>query len=111
MILSFVFALVILSSNTTIAQQSGTGTPKGQGKYFVDQNGDGICDNFGTKVGQKNSKKANGTGVCNGTGNGTVKGTGVCNGTGKGTGVCNGTGVCDGTGSGTKGMGNRSGKK
>lgn len=46
---------------------------------FVDANGDGICDNFGTGT-------CKGTGTCTGTG----KGTGT--GTGKGTGTCNGTG-------------------
>ncbi len=104
--LSLVFALGILFTNATYAQQKGTGTPKGQGQYFVDQNGDGICDNLGTCTGQKvgNAQKANSNGNQNGTGlKGAGNGTGVCNGTG------NGTGVCDGTG--PKGSGLRGGKK
>lgn len=118
--LSLVFAIGLMLSSTTFAQQKGTGTPKGQGQYFVDQNGDGICDNFGTNAGQKagNAKKGKGFGPQDGTGNkgqgphdgtgyGAGKGTGVCNGTGNGGG--NGTGTCDGTG--PKGNANRGGKK
>ena len=116
--LSLVFALGILFSSSVFAQTKGTGTPKGHGQFFVDQNGDGICDNLGTHQGQKagNLKKGNGVGAQDGTGfKGNGKGTGVCNGTGSG--VCNGTGtgsgsgtgVCDGTG--PKGNSFRGGKK
>ncbi len=112
--LSLVFALGILLSSSTLAQQKGTGTPKGQGQYFVDQNGDGICDNYGTHMGQKagNAHKGKGMGPKDGTGlkgQGTQDGTGYGAGKGNGTGTCTGTGVCDGTG--PKGNGNRGGRK
>lgn len=104
--LSVVMALGFLFTESAYAQQKGTGTPKGQGQYFVDQDGDGICDNYGTHVGQKlgNGGKGKGYGPKNGTG---YKGNGPKDGTGYGAGK--GTGVCDGTG--PKGNMNRGGRK
>jgi hypothetical protein len=109
--LAVVLALGVMFTNSVYAQQKGTGTPKGQGQYFVDQDGDGICDNVGTHQGQKMGK-GKGYGPKDGTGNkgqgpkdGTGFGSGNCTGTGTGT----GTGVCDGTG--PKGSMNRGGKR
>jgi hypothetical protein len=110
--LAVVFALGLMFTETAAAQNKGTGTPKGQGQYFVDQDGDGICDNVGTHQGQKNGNTAKGkrSGPKDGTG---FKGNGPKDGTGNGSGTCNGTGtgtgICDGTGS--KGSMNRGGKK
>ena len=108
--LAVVFALGMMFTDSVYAQQKGTGTPKGNGQYFVDQDGDGICDNFGTHQGQKmgNGQKGKGMGPNDGTGN---KGKGPKDGTGygAGSGNCTGTGVCDGTGQ--KGAANRGGKK
>lgn len=103
--LSVVFALGLLFTQSASAQQKGTGTPKGQGQYFVDQDGDGICDNVGTGIGKKtgNGSKGKGYGAKDGSGN---KGVGPKDGTGYGAGK--GTGVCDGTG--TQGM-KRQGRK
>lgn len=106
------FALTAMVSTSAIAQQKGTGTPKGSGQFFVDQDGDGICDNIGTHQGQKNGagSQGKGYGKKDGTGN---KGAGPKDGTGygAGNGTCTGTGagagVCDGTGS--KGAANRGG--
>lgn len=111
--LAVVAALGIMFSNDVLAQQKGTG--KARGAQFVDQNGDGVCDNFGTTSGQKmgNGAKAKGYGPGDGTGNmgqGPKDGTGYGKAAGNGTGVCDGTGpktgsgagVCDGTG--PKGM-------
>lgn len=92
--LAVVVALSFLFTDTASAQ---TGTPKGQGLYFVDQDGDGICDNIGTRAGQKSGN------AIRGKGNGPKDGTGFRAGGG------NGTGVCDGTG--PKGNMNRSGRK
>ena len=95
--LAVILALGVLFTDSASAQEKGTKTQKEQGKgqYFSDQDGDGICDNVGTKMGQKsgNGMKGKGNGPKDGTGN---KGVGPKDGTGYGSG--NGTGVCDGTG-------------
>jgi hypothetical protein len=93
MALALVGALTILFSHDSFAQQKGTGTGTvKKGMHFVDQDGDGVCDNFATKG---TAKIGTGTGVCDGTG---PKGKGMGMKNGNGTGVCTGTGVCDGTG-------------
>lgn len=120
MALALVGALGVMFSHDALAQQKGTGT--GRGTQFVDQDGDGVCDNFGTRSGQKmgNSSKGKGYGPGDGTGNmgqGPKDGTGYGKMAGSGTGICDGTGpkggagtgVCDGTG--RKGMQGRSGNK
>ena len=93
-------ALAVMFSDTAAAQQKGNGTPKGQGQYFVDKDGDGICDNVGTHQGQKMGNAGKGYGKKDGTGN---QGVGPKDGTGYGAGKCGGT--CDGTG--PKGSANR----
>lgn len=93
--LSIVVALGLLFTDSASAQQKGSTKAKSQGQFFVDQDGDGICDNVGTHSGQKmgNGSKGKGNGPKDGTGN---KGVGPKDGTGFGAG--HGTGVCDGTG-------------
>jgi hypothetical protein len=93
--LAVILALGVLFTDSASAQNKGTKTQDGKGQYFIDQDGDGICDNVGTNMGQKmgNGMKGKGNGPKDGTGN---KGVGPKDGTGYGSG--NGTGVCDGTG-------------
>jgi hypothetical protein len=44
--------------------------PSHQGQYFVDKNKDGICDNYGMRIGLKSQvKKGKGYGPGDGTGN------------------------------------------
>lgn len=105
----FVIAIFAFST-VTFAQglKDGSGFKGGKstGAKYIDANGDGVCDNFGTansgmKAGGQ-GKGQMGKGKGNGMGQG-LKGSGTCTGTG------NGTGVCDGTG--PKGrMGGRAGK-
>lgn len=94
---TFIFAAVTLNAQ---AKNQNTGTKAGTGQrgaFFVDANGDGICDNFNTTTGIRNgSGRKYGAGRGFGMNNGG--GYGVCNGTGKGAGGRYGTGVCDGTG-------------
>lgn len=106
--LTVVLALGLLYADSASAQQKGTETPKAHGQFFVDQDGDGICDNVGTHAGQKmgNGSKGKGYGPKDGTGN---QGQGPKDGTGYGAGKGSGTGVCDGTG--PKGNMNRGGRR
>jgi hypothetical protein len=102
-------ALGLMFTNDAAAQQKGGGTGK-RGALFVDQNGDGVCDNFGTTAGQKlgngSQGKGYGPGDCSGNmGQGPKDGTGY----GKKSGLCTTTGVCDG--SGPKGSQGRRGNK
>jgi hypothetical protein len=96
------------TANKATKQDTPTGKTQ-RGALFVDKDGDGVCDNFGTKAGQKaGMQKRNGKGYGPGDGtgnqgNGPKDGTGF--GAGKGTGT--GTGNCDGTGP----KGNRGGQK
>lgn len=103
--LALVAALGLFLTDSATAQ---TKTPTGKGTYFVDKDGDGVCDNLGTNVGQKmgNGNRGKGFGPGDGTGN---KGQGPKDGTGFGARSGNGTGVCDGTG--PKGTQARAGRK
>jgi hypothetical protein len=65
-----------------------------RGANFIDADGDGVCDNFGTKAGMQ-ANRGKGKGPGNGTGN---QGVGPKDGTGYGAGKGTGTGTCDGTG-------------
>ena len=56
------------------------------GRNFVDADGDGICDNYGS------NGCGNGYGYGNGYCNGNGNGNGYCNGNGNGNGYCNGNG-------------------
>ena len=123
-------SIVLLFTITMSAQtQTGNGLAKGvkvqtattsaiqTGLNWVDENGDGICDNYGTEnQGSKQGlgRKGKGQGLNNGTGTrgGFGDGTGVRpqDGTGFGRkgGNATGTGTCDGTG--PKGSGSRGNK-
>ncbi len=103
--IAVVFSVLFLAS-TANAQTTGSGQGKGVKTNWVDANGDGICDNFGTSnQGSMNSGK--GFGKKDGTGNPLRP----QNGTGYGAkgGNLTGTGVCDG--SGPKGSAARRGGK
>lgn len=118
--LAFTFVMI---TNLTFAQDAQVQTQnKVQKTNWVDADGDGICDNFGTaaqgskqqnKKLKKGSKAGTGQGLGNGYGDGTASrpqdgtGFGKKNGAGKGTGLCTGTGNPD---SGHKGSGRRGGK-
>ncbi|GMV95310.1 MAG: hypothetical protein AMXMBFR82_50880 [Candidatus Hydrogenedentota bacterium] len=100
-----------MAAGPVMAQQ---GTPSGKGVNYVDADGDGVCDNYGTSAcnGCQGGKgQGKGQGVCDGTGKGQGKGKGqgVCDGSGKGQGKGQGKGkgTCDGTG---KGQGKGKGK-
>jgi hypothetical protein len=96
--LALVGAFSLMVTNSAMSQQKGAGIGK-RGAQFIDQNGDGVCDNFGTKSGQKmgNGNKGKGFGPGDGTGN---KGKCPKDGTGYGSKSVSGTGtgICDGTG-------------
>ena len=93
-------------NNKMVKAQSSLGTNT-QSANWVDADGDGVCDNFGTvNQGQGNGK---GYGLKDGSGAGVRPQDGT--GFGKLNGGGNGTGICDGTGSSSKGSQKRSGKK
>ena len=113
------FFLAIISNSTFAQEVQNTNQQQLRQANWVDANGDGICDNFGTaSQGSRNAnKKMNkglnkgvGQGLANGTMNGNGDGTGVRPQDGTGFGKKNGNGICDGTGnagSGRKGSGRR----
>ncbi|MFH1198348.1 MAG: hypothetical protein V1720_21785 [bacterium] len=104
-----VIAFLFFSTNINAQNQGkgngtpGSGNPDAPKVNWVDANGDGICDNFGTT--NQGSGKGKGYGKKDGTGNHVRP----QDGTGYGKKGGNGTGICDGTGS--KGRGNRGGNK
>jgi hypothetical protein len=106
------FAQTVNKEQTKVAakDQAKVVSKAQRGANFIDADGDGICDNAGTKTGMQN-KRGKGKGPGDGTGN---KGVGPKDGTGYGatskgssTGTGTGTGTCDGTGP----KGYRGGKK
>jgi hypothetical protein len=89
-----------------VKEQTLQGT-NNTGPNWVDENGDGICDNVGTsKQGQGNGQ-GKGYGLKDGSGSHVRPQDGT--GYGKAAGAGNGTGDCDGTGS--KGSSKRKGGK
>jgi hypothetical protein len=101
-----------IKNQNMVKAQTTQGTQT-QARNWVDADGDGICDNVGTGVGQQlkgaNANSGNGKGnrkggYGDGTGIRPQDGTGLGAGVGTGT----GTGVCDGTG--PKGAVKRSGR-
>ena len=62
-------AAVVLSVGAASAFAAG----HGQGRYFVDENGDGICDNQGSGCGRYFVDE-NGDGVCDNQGSGCRRG-------------------------------------
>ena len=106
LILAAIFTF-ILFSNSTYAQSTGSPGSQGvRGTNWVDANGDGICDNYGT-ANQGSLQNGNGYGKKDGTGNPVRPQDGT--GYGKKSGNATGTGVCDGTG--PKGNTKRGGRK
>ena len=90
---------IVLVAVTASAQSRPTTAPAGQGTTvgpnFVDNNGDGICDNFQAGT-PKGPGQGRGRGYGRGMGNGTH--VGPQDGTGFGPGAQAGGGTCDGTG-------------
>lgn len=114
---AFLSVILLLTISLSAQTQNGNGAVKGlkaqsatlngtqTGLNWIDENGDGICDNYGTEnqgTGQRlgrRGKAVNGTtGQVGGYGDGTgvrpQDGTGFGRKAGNGT----GTGTCDGTG-------------
>ena len=103
--LAIVLFTITLLTGTMFAQQQlgdGTGNPNAPRTNWVDANGDGICDNFGTDLQGANSKRMK-------MNKGLNKGTGAGDGTGNGLGDGSGLKPQDGTGFGRKGSGNANG--
>lgn len=104
-LLTSILFLVFFFTSHSYAQSTPSGNGKGAKINWVDADGDGICDNFGT--GQQASKSGKGYGKKDGTGNPVRPQDGT--GFGKKGGNATGTGACDGTG--PKGSANRGGRK
>lgn len=116
--LSAILILVSIFSTTVFAQSQGTNQNRkmvkaqsmqsttGQGVNWVDADGDGICDNFGTN--NQGSGNGKGYGLKDGTKGGTRPQDGTGFGKMNGAGNGSGTGDCDGTGS--KGSSRRGGR-
>ena len=97
--LAIVLFTITLFTGTMFGQQllgDGTGNPDAPRTNWVDADGDGICDNFGTDLQGSNSKNMK-------MNKGLNKGTGVGDGTGNGFGDGSGIKPQDGTGFGRKG--------
>jgi hypothetical protein len=117
--LSAILILVSIFSTTAFAQSQQNNQNRkmvkaqsmqsttGQGVNWVDADGDGICDNFGTN--NQGSGNGKGYGLKDGTNGGTRPQDGTGFGKMNGAGNGSGTGVCDGTGS--KGNSRRGGRK
>jgi hypothetical protein len=94
-----IFAIAILTVTLFVsninAQTQSNPNKSTTGKNWVDSNGDGICDNFGTAA-QGKGYAGRGYGKKDGTGNPVrpMDGTGY----GAKAGSMNGTGVCTGAG-------------
>jgi len=80
------FAVTLLSGSVFAQQGQGLKNDKGNGlqRNWLDADGDGICDNYGTFLqgANRQAKMMNkgvnrGTGVADGTGNGFGNGSGV----------------------------------
>ena len=72
-LLTFALNSTARAQNDPKAKTAKTTTTQ-HGPNFVDEDGDGICDNAGTGVGKQNRKggkgQGQGTGTCTGTGTG-----------------------------------------
>ena len=109
LVLAAVLSLVLLSTSSFAQATNGTGS-QGQGTQinWVDANGDGICDNFGT-ANQGSLGKGKGYGKKDGTGNPVRPQDGTGYGRKGGNAAANATGTCDGTG--PKGSARRGGRQ
>ncbi len=106
---AFLFAVIFsiaLFTSSSYAQSTDGTVPTGKGASWVDANGDGICDNFGTSN-QGSLRTGKGYGKKDGTGNPARPQDGT--GFGAKAGNATGTGACDGTG--PKGSAKRGGRK
>ena len=77
MVMGTISAALVLSMAVTGAFAAGYG--KGRGRNFVDANGDGVCDNYGTGTGCGRGQyfvDADGDGVCDNYGTGAGAGCG-----------------------------------
>ena len=91
MVMGTISAALVLSMAVTGAFAAGYGN--GRGHNFVDANGDGVCDNYGTGTGRgQYFVDANGDGVCDNYGTGCGRGQYFVD--------ANGDGVCDNYGTG-----------
>ncbi len=117
---AIVLFTVALLTGTMFAQErklDGTGNPDAPKVNWVDEDGDGVCDNFGTELQGANSqnrkmnKRQNkGNGSRNVTGNRYGDGSGLSPQDGTGFGRKNGTSTSDGTSTFQKGSGRRGSK-
>ncbi len=115
-IINVLTVLILLSvfTSTIFAQENNAKVQKevkaqtlqantGSGPNWVDSDGDGICDNFGTD--NQGSGNGNQRGLKDGTKSRLMQKDGtrarmmLKDGTGAGNGTGSGTGICDGTGS------------
>ena len=114
--LTFAAVLAFAAGAAAQAVQSNANPANVGQHYFVDNDGDGVCDYYtGTSDGTGNRQVArragngngpgDGSGICTGTGPGSGQGVCTCNGSGgpgngprNGKGPGSGTGTCDGTG-------------
>ena len=114
-----VAATASLTPTVTGCATTGPRPGAGCGQGFVDENGDGVCDNWaGTWSGGGQGGygagyvDTDGDGICDNWENGTGCGCGYCNGAGQGAGGggygyvdADGDGVCDNYENGTGGQG------
>jgi hypothetical protein len=105
-LLTSVFFLTLFFTSNSFAQTTPANPGKGTKVNWVDSNGDGICDNFGTSN-QGLNRTGKGYGKKDGTGSPVRPQDGT--GYGKKSGIATGTGAHDGTG--PKGNVNRGGRK
>ena len=83
----------VLASGVTVFAMGRHGNGTGYGRYYVDANGDGVCDNYGSTTGYgRYHVDANGDGICDNYGSATGYGRYYVD--------ANGDGVCDNYGSG-----------
>lgn len=84
---------LVLASGVTVFAMGHHGNGMGYGRYYVDANGDGICDNYASGTGYgRYYVDANGDGVCDNYASGMGYGRYYVD--------ANGDGVCDNYGSG-----------
>jgi hypothetical protein len=101
-----IFLIIAIAFTIEGYGQNGNRKQTQKHTYFVDKNGDGVCDNSGTFNKSPNFIDENGDGICDNQGTGNKNGKGGKGNKGKG-GNCtnfvdaNGDGVCDNPGSAT----------
>jgi hypothetical protein len=91
LILAALLLLVAGAGYPQTAPAAGGPQAATPGPAFVDSDGDGICDKFQARAGQRRASGKKGYGPGDGTGN---RGAGPRDGSGYGPGTGNGTGIC-----------------